>query len=332
MGGRAEVGRATQPRRPTQAPLELVIRPSRLRSPGPPASHVLNAMPTLSTIWYEACADQAPSETSGQKFALASRNMEPPFGRLKAQGRATPPKANLRLLLSTEGCAEPERAADDGGRWNCVPRYTLHHFLELVGAPLWTFAAATCQGERPEWNQQLQKNLETWTAEWEGLLVSASQALDMETWLIELANAFRGHSSTEVPPDFLAEVASQVVPLSLPPTKAVSELLAANAMAEQVVGGALSAHCRQNALQTLADMPLAAGAAGPTGADLDKQVHAALVQALRRSWRPGQGSPLTGERAETAEAPQEPPPRKRPGRRPSRHSSGTKRIKLGSPW
>lgn len=99
-------------------------------------------------------------------------------------------------------------------------------------------------GPRPYRN-----NLEAWAAELEGFAPSRSEPLDMGAWALEWRSAFQQHCDAQAPLEFLLDVASRAVPLTMPPTKAVAQLLVGSSMANEVVGNALPNHGRRTVLQ-----------------------------------------------------------------------------------
>lgn len=240
-------------------------------------------MAMLSALWSEALEGKPASSQGMPGLYVNEGDMA---RRLAARGLAMPRQQALRTLLSEESCLGASPIGNEGSAARPSASYSLHHLLELVGKPL---VACTCAGEAPPWTPALQANLEAWAGELEGLVPSPSEPLDMGAWVLEWRSALQQHCEAEVPPELLLDVASRAVPLTMPPTKAVAQLLVGSSMANEVVGKALAAHGRRSVLQKVADLPLAGGTSGASAAELSLRVRADLVAALRAAWVASRG-------------------------------------------
>jgi hypothetical protein len=134
----------------------------------------------------------------------------------------------------------------------------------------------------------------------EGIIDEPEGLMDMDQWLLKFQEILESATGVKIPPDFVKDAASFLVPLVLPPTNLVAHVLLGTTLSETLAGKALGEEAGRHAIATIADVPID----GRALKDLSDHLRRDIVDARRSLFRAQHG--LTDEAAVNEDNPREP--------------------------
>ena len=134
---------------------------------------------------------------------------------------------------------------------------TLMHLLNLVWLPLIEHINALSEGRPAAWTSTLAKHQDLLLAEMEGVVLDAAEAMSVDEWHEEIRARIQRLVRVTVPIELIKTVMSDIVPLSLEPTRANARtILRAPKCSAKLVGPTLGTQLSRLILSEIAEVPV----------------------------------------------------------------------------
>ena len=209
-----------------------------------------------SAWWAEHARENSASTTSESLCSVPLTFVDRTVRKdLTHEGLIFPSRGLLETQLTQH--LEPLRTqARLDGRGSEQP-VQLMHVLNLVWLPLIEHIEALSEGRPAAWTSALGKHQDFLVAEMEGVVLGAAETMPVDQWHEHLRDLIQRLVRVTVPLELIRTILSDVVPLSLQPTRAnARSILRAPKCTAKLVGPTLGTQLSRLILSEIAEVPV----------------------------------------------------------------------------